>query len=144
LHSKGVPPSLKAKVIYLLVQGLINTGNHNLAWKVCERAIKNVSPETDLEDWLRLQCILCHQDIFFNRNDSAGARLMGLEKIVAAQHSKHFKPLILELKGEYYQSLEDYSKARSNFKDSQEQFEMLRQFSRVQELIQKIEQIQHK
>jgi hypothetical protein len=144
LHSKGVPPSLKAKVIYLLVQGLINTGNHNLAWKVCERAIKNVSPETDLEDWLRLQCTLCHQDIFFNRNDSAAARLMGLEKIVAAQHSKHFKPLILKLKGEYYQSLEDYSKARSNFKDSQEQFEMLRQFSKVQELIQKIEQIQHK
>jgi tetratricopeptide (TPR) repeat protein len=141
LRSKGLPTSLKAKVIYLLIQGLINTGKNHLAWNVCERAIKNVSPETDLEDWLRFQCNLCHQDIFFGRNDCAGARLIGLEKIISAQHSKHFHPLILQLKGEYYQSLEDYSQAQSNFQASLEQYQMLRQFSMAQELINKLSKI---
>jgi Effector-associated domain 4 len=86
LRGKGLPPSLKAKVIYLLIQGLMNTGKNYLAWRVCERAIKDVSPETDLDDWLRFQCTLCLQDIFFDRSDCARARLIGLEKIVTAQH----------------------------------------------------------
>ncbi len=142
LCSKGLPSSFKAKVTHLLIQSLIITGKHHLALKVCDRSIKNISPEINLEDWLRFQCTLCDLDIFFGRNKCAGARLIGLEKIISAQNSKHFYPLVLQLKGEYYQSFKDYSQAQSNFQANLEQYRMLRQFSKVQELTKKIEQIQ--
>jgi Effector-associated domain 4 len=144
LRSKGLPPSFKGKVNSLLIQSLIFSEKHHLAWKACERAMKDISPETDLENWLTFQFILSQLDIFFDRADSGWARLVGLEKIIMAQQCKHFQPLILQLKGEYYQSVGDYSHARSSFHESLEQYQLLRQFSKVQELKNKLSKMHQK
>jgi tetratricopeptide (TPR) repeat protein len=141
LRRKGLPAYLKGKITHLLIQGLVLTGKYHLAWKVSERAIKDISPETDLENWLVFQCTLCSLDIYFGRKGNAEARLLGLEKIVEAQYSKHVQPLILQLKGEYYQSLKDFSQAQSYFQSSLEHYEILRQSSRVQELRDKLRKI---
>jgi Effector-associated domain 4 len=138
LKNKGLPPSFKSKVNSLIIQSLINSDKHHLAWKVCEKAMKNVSPETDLDDWLTFQFILTQLDIFFDRTDCAWARLVGLEKIVMAQQCKSFQPLILQLKGEYYQSVKDYSQAKFSFNESLAQYQTLRHFLRIQDVEEKL------
>lgn len=140
LRKKGLPKTLKAKAALLLTEALIQANKHNLSWKVCEREIRNISPETDLENWLAFQCRLCSLDLYFNQYDSAAARLMGLEKIVEAQCSRHFEPIVQQLKGEYFQNIGDIFQAQSAFQLSLEKYEQLHYFVRAKNLKNKMSQ----
>ena len=134
----GLPESLKAKVISLLIKELIIIKRHKLAWKICERALKNTSPESNLEDWLTFQLALCELEFILKKTDCAGARLIGLEKIVLAQNCKFFYPLVLELKGEYCISKNDKVQARANLQESLKHYQISCKFSKVKQLENKL------
>ena len=138
LKSIGLPESLKAKIISSLIKELIITKRLKLAWKICERALKNTSPEIDLEDWLTFQFALCELEFILEKNECAGARLIGLEKIVLAQNCKSFYPLVLELKGEYYISKHDYAQARENLQESLKHYQMSHKFSKIKQVENKL------
>lgn len=100
LHQRGLHPYLRGKTIGLLCQGLLMQGKNHLVRRICERMAQQIFPDNDFETWLTLQFTLCRLEILSGQPESAAARMIPLEKIVAAQHSSYYQEKLGQIKTE--------------------------------------------